>query len=86
MPASVRPFSKALPGAEVASAVACPVLLVHGLADDTVPADEAREIHAARASDAVELLLIPGSHDDYGDIDLHIDGLRHFLQRAFTAN
>ncbi len=66
--------------------VACPVLLVHGLADDTVPADEAREIHAARASDAVELLLIPGSHDDYGDIDLHIDGLRHFLQRAFTAN
>ena len=44
--------------------VTCPVLLVHGLEDDTVPVDEARQIHAARSSDAVELLLVPGSHDD----------------------
>ncbi len=64
--------------------VPCPVLLVHGLADDTVPADEAREIYAARRSDAVELLLIPGSHDDYGDIDLQIIALRRFLQKAFA--
>ena len=33
-----------------------------------MPVDEARQIHAARSSDAVELLLVPGSHDDYGDV------------------
>jgi pimeloyl-ACP methyl ester carboxylesterase len=65
--------------------VVCPVLLVHGLEDDTVPVAEAREIHAARLSDAVELLLIPGSHDDYGDIGLQIAGLRGFLDRAFAG-
>jgi len=65
--------------------VACPVLLVHGLEDDTVPVAEAREIHAARAGDAVELLLIPGSHDDYGDIGLQIAGLRDFLDRALSG-
>ena len=65
--------------------VACPVLLVHGLEDATVPVAEARQIHAARAGDAVELLLIPGSHDDYGDIGLQIAGLRDFLDRAFSG-
>jgi len=65
--------------------VACPVLLVHGLEDHTVPVAEAREIHAARAGDAVELLLVPGSHDDYGDIGLQIAGLRDFLDRAFSG-
>ena len=65
--------------------VACPVLLVHGLEDDTVPVAEAHEIHAARAGDAVELLLIPGSHDDYGDIGMQVAGLRDFLARAFTG-
>ena len=61
--------------------VACPVLIVHGLEDDTVPVDEAREIYAARASDAVELLLVPGSHDDYGDVTRHLAQLGDFLER-----
>jgi uncharacterized protein len=65
--------------------VGCPVLIVHGLEDDTVPVDEARQIYAARASDAVELLLIPGSHDDYGDIGLQIAGLQRFLDHAFAG-
>ena len=64
--------------------VACPVLLVHGLEDDTVPVAEAREIYGARAGDAVELLLISGSHDDYGDIGMQIAGLRDFLDRVFA--
>lgn len=62
--------------------VACPVLIVHGLADETVPVAEARQIHAARASDAVELLLVPGSHDDYGDLALVEARLREFLAHA----
>lgn len=64
--------------------VACPVLLVHGLADATVPVSEARAIYAARAGVAVELLLVPGSHDDYGDIGLQIEAVTNFLGRAFA--
>lgn len=62
--------------------VGCPVLIVHGLEDRTVPVEEARQIHAARASEAVELLLVPGSHDDYGEIGAPIDALCAFLDRA----
>jgi dipeptidyl aminopeptidase/acylaminoacyl peptidase len=64
--------------------VRCPVLLIHGLEDSTVPVGEARQIHAGRAGDAVELLLVPGSHDDYGDIGSQIGAVAAFLQRAFA--
>lgn len=67
------------------SLVDCPVLLVHGLEDATVPVDEARQIHAARRSDAVSLLLVPGSHDDYGDIEKQLDALQAFLAVAFAS-
>jgi len=63
--------------------VACPVLIVHGLADETVPVAEAREIHAAGNSDAVELLLLPGSHDNYADLEQAVGRLQEFLDRAF---
>lgn len=64
--------------------VTCPVLLAHGLEDDTVPVDEARQIHAARSSDAVELLLVPGSHDDYGDVTRHLAQLGDFIDRSMA--
>lgn len=64
------------------AAARCPVLLVHGEDDATVPVAEARAIHAARACDAVELLLVPGSHDDYGDIAAALGPVTAFLQRA----
>lgn len=62
--------------------VSCPVLLVHGQDDATVPADEARQIHAAAVGDTVELFVVPGSHDDYGDIGRQIGRLTEFLQRT----
>ena len=65
--------------------VSCPVLLVHGSEDETVPVAEAEQIHAGRASDAVELLLVPGSHDDYGDIGRQFAAVCGFLDRAFVA-
>ncbi|MBI2277630.1 MAG: alpha/beta fold hydrolase [Dechloromonas sp.] len=65
--------------------VACPVLLVHGLADETVPVSEARAIYAARAGAAVELLLVPGSHDDYGDIGRQVAAVTSFLGRALVG-
>lgn len=65
--------------------VACPVLIVHGLDDATVPVAEARQIHAAGTGRHVELLLIPGSHDDYGDIAGQIGPVRQFLDRAMRG-
>jgi pimeloyl-ACP methyl ester carboxylesterase len=64
------------------SQVKCPVLLVHGREDDTVPVEEAEAIFARRKHPRVELLVIPGSHDDYGDIGLQLGSLTHFLDRA----
>ncbi len=64
--------------------VRCPVLVVHGEEDETVPAGEAEQIYAARNSAAVELLLIPGSHDDYGEIGQQMAVVCDFLARSFS--
>lgn len=63
--------------------LSCPVLLVHGLSDTTVPAAEARQICAA-GHDRVELLEVAGTHDDFGDIESHLPQLCDFLDRAFA--
>lgn len=47
--------------------VSCPTLLIHGAEDATVPAEEARQIHAARCGEHVQLRIVAGSHDDFGD-------------------
>lgn len=47
--------------------VHCPVLIVHGSEDTTVPVTEAHQIHAARSGDHVRLRIVAGSHDDFGD-------------------
>ena len=67
------------------SRVACPVLLVHGMADDTVPPSEAEEIYAQRTHERVELLLIPGGHDEYAELEHHLPALRCFLDRAMAG-
>jgi dipeptidyl aminopeptidase/acylaminoacyl peptidase len=64
--------------------VACPVLLVHGLEDDTVPLADAEAILAAGVPGRVHLLPVPGSHDDYGDIDRNLPALTAFLAGAFS--
>lgn len=66
--------------------VTCPALLVHGLADQTVPANEARDIYAQRAHALVELLLIPGSHDEYAELERHLPALRRFLDQALGGS
>ncbi len=62
--------------------VSCPVLLAHGTDDVLVPASEAEEIYANRRDDRVQLMLIPGSHDDYSDIEQHIGSVIRFLDGA----
>lgn len=64
----------------------CPVLLAHGSADEMVPVSEAREIYARRADDRVQLLLMPGSHDQYEEIERHMALLINFLDRAMRPD
>jgi len=62
--------------------VHCPVLLVHGLDDETVPAAEARLIHSRRRDELTQLLLIAGSHDDYAEMDKGLDAALAFVKAA----
>jgi dipeptidyl aminopeptidase/acylaminoacyl peptidase len=66
------------------SRIACPVLLVHGDADYTVPLAEAEEILAARGTAQVELLVVPGNHEHFGEADRHWPRLHAFLAAAFN--
>jgi dipeptidyl aminopeptidase/acylaminoacyl peptidase len=62
--------------------VACPVLIAHGCDDAVVPVAEAEQIHASRGAARARLLLMPGSHDEYADLERHLDTLVGFLDEA----
>lgn len=64
--------------------VACPVLLVHGSGDATVPVDDALRIRAGSAGGRVELLIVPGGHDDYPEAAGRIADIVAFLLRAMA--
>lgn len=61
--------------------VRCPVLLVHGNHDATVPVSDARRLLAA-ASGHAQLLLIDGDHDLREALDSHGQELVDFLHAA----
>lgn len=66
--------------------VRCPVLLVHGSADRTVPLDDARRILANRGSEAVRLLEVPDArHDSVDQVEAHAGELVAFLDRCLAA-
>lgn len=60
--------------------IRCPVLLVHGSEDETVPVAEAQALHARRRGGA--LLVVKGSHDSYEDLEPRIGELVDFLLAA----
>lgn len=60
----------------------CPVLLVHGTADEMVPVTDAQRIFAHRRDERVRLLLIAGSHDEYGELDAALETVIEFLNDA----
>lgn len=62
--------------------VSCPVLLVHGMDDRTVPIEESRALFAERNDDATELLILAGGHNSYEGLDQHVETLVGFLNRA----
>ena len=63
----------------------CPVLLVHGADDSTVPVGDAYAIHARRSGDQVRLLVLPGEHDAGEELERHSGELIAFLREVFGA-
>lgn len=64
--------------------VSCPVLLIHGSDDTTVPLEEAKAIWAHRRCDTVTLRILPGEHDASDKIEQHRDELVIFLTRHLS--
>lgn len=60
--------------------IRCPVLIMHGSEDTTVPPDDARLIYARRPHDQVILRILPGEHDASEEIEQHIDEIISFLK------
>lgn len=62
--------------------VDCPVLIAHGTEDEIVPVSEARQIFANRRDGRVRLLLMPGNHNEYGELERYIATVTGFLDSA----
>lgn len=57
----------------------CPVLLVHGRSDLTVPLDDAQRLIARRGAAPVRLLIVEGTHEQFDDEPALFDAVRAFL-------
>ncbi|HYQ70811.1 MAG TPA: alpha/beta fold hydrolase [Gammaproteobacteria bacterium] len=63
--------------------IRCPVLLVHGTADETVPVTDAQAIQDHCHGSNPELLLIDGgTHDSVEEVECHGDRLVAFLRKT----
>ena len=63
--------------------VQCPTLLVHGMADETVPVTDAYAIREHCPGEKPELLLIEdGTHDSVEEFEHHADRLVAFLKQT----
>ena len=76
-------FDDIAPLASIAR-VRCPVLLVHGCDDRTVPFADAERLQAAGAGRAV-LLPVQAGHDIGDALAAHTDEVTGFLHRAFDG-
>ncbi len=67
--------------------ITCPVLLVHGDADKTIPVSDLQAIVDNCKDHKAEILLIPdGDHDSTDKIEQHSGELLSFLERAMPRN
>jgi len=65
--------------------IACPVLLMHGTDDDTVPLADAHQIFASRPHDRVELLALAGGHDECREVEIQLARMVEFLDREMRG-
>lgn len=63
----------------------CPVLLVHGTDDETVPFDDARRLLAAGRPGQVRRIAMKGGHDPGQALEEHLPQVIGFLQQAVSA-
>lgn len=64
--------------------VRCPVLLVHGEDDTTVPFDDARRLFAAGRQGRVQLLAVAGRHDPSEALQTEQSQLLVFLKTSLA--
>lgn len=64
--------------------VRCPVLLLHGTEDKTVPPEDSRRL-AARATGSTRLMLLAGDHESIEAMDDAINSVADFLAEALAA-
>jgi len=67
------------------SRITCPVLLVHGQQDQTVPVTDARRIHAHQGAARVTLIEAPGNHEHFDHMDAVMREVLAFMASAATA-
>ncbi|PKO58022.1 MAG: dipeptidyl aminopeptidase, partial [Betaproteobacteria bacterium HGW-Betaproteobacteria-19] len=60
----------------------CPVLLIHGEQDGTVPVEDAWRLYAARAHEGVQLLTLPGDHESFADMAQEMRAVTGFLLKV----
>ncbi len=65
--------------------VSCPVLLVHGADDSTIPVADAYALFGRRPNDTVQLRVYPGEHDSTDELERHCDELVDFLRGVFQT-
>jgi len=62
----------------------CPVLLIHGRSDRTVPLDDALALQARRGSATVQLCVVEGTHEQFDDETLLFETVQQFLKRSLA--
>ncbi len=65
--------------------IRCPILLMHGSEDTTVPPDDAQALFDNRPHAQVILRILPGEHDASEEIEHHIDEIVSFLKPHLGA-
>jgi len=65
--------------------ITCPVMLLHGADDSTVPIADAHALYAGRGNAQVQLRVFPGEHDSTDDLERHCDELVAFLHGVFLT-
>lgn len=64
--------------------VRCPILLMHGADDATVPASDAQRLYDRRSHAHVRLCIEPGAHDSMQDLLPHAGVITGFLDEALA--
>ena len=67
--------------------IECPVMLIHGRADNFIPMEDSKTIYANRAGDNVQLILLEGvGHNSIAALSRHAETLLRFMSHCSQQN